>query len=139
MKNSLDAYVNGVLTITKAPLTVSANNASMEQGAELPALTLTFSGWKNGEDESVLSEQPVATTEATSQSTTGDYPIVVTGGQAANYDFLYVEGVLTVTEPDAIDMVRSTDEDEVFYNLQGVRVGRNYKGIVVVKGKKIRR
>ena len=139
VKNSLDAYVNGVLTITKAPLTVSANNASMEQGAELPALTLTFSGWKNGEDESVLSEQPVATTEATSQSTTGDYPIVVTGGQAANYDFLYVEGVLTVTEPDAIDMVRSTDEDEVFYNLQGVRVGRNYKGIVVVKGKKIRR
>jgi hypothetical protein len=40
---------NGTLTITKAPLTVTANNASRQYGAANPALSATVSGFVNGE------------------------------------------------------------------------------------------
>src|SRR2546426_549249 len=42
-------FVNGQLTITKAHLTVTANNASREYGDANPAFTATISGFKNGE------------------------------------------------------------------------------------------
>jgi uncharacterized protein YjdB len=53
---------------------------------------------------------------------------------AANYepyDFIF---------PDVIDVIltaQPTSANDVMYNLQGVRVGRNYKGIVIVNGRKI--
>ena len=42
-----------IVTITKAPLTVTADDSSMEEGSELPVLTVTYDGWKN-----LLPQQP---------------------------------------------------------------------------------
>ena len=133
----VDSYVNGKLTITKAPLTVKADNVSMEEASSMPELTLTYEGWKNGETERVLTKKPQASTTATPQSAVGDYPIVVTGGEAVNYYFIYQDGIFSVTVSDGIRTAQSDDDQDVRYNLQGVRVGRNYKGIVIVNGKKI--
>lgn len=98
--NNNVTFVSGVLTVTKAMLTVTADNCTMTQGGQMPELTLTYSGFKNDETASVLSTRPTASCVATSESNTGDYEITVSGGEAQNYDFTYVAGTLTI-EPTA--------------------------------------
>lgn len=100
--NSNVSYVDGTLTITKAPLTVTANSYSREQGQENPSFEVTYSGFKNGETESVLTQKPIVTTTATISSTPGTYDINVSGAEAQNYSFTYNKGVLTVTEKDEV-------------------------------------
>ncbi|MBR5728637.1 MAG: Ig-like domain-containing protein [Prevotella sp.] len=89
-------YVNSTLTVTKAPLTVTAQNSTRSYGEENPAFELKYAGFVNSEDESVLISLPKATTEATASSDAGEYDILVSGGVADNYDFNYVTGKLTV-------------------------------------------
>ena len=96
VENGRVSFVNGTLTITPAMLTVKANDANRAEGDPNPEFTLTYSGFKNGENEDVLTVKPVATTVADEQSAPGQYPIVVSGGQAQNYNFTYEEGTLTV-------------------------------------------
>ena len=102
--NNNVTFVSGVLTVTKAMLTVTADNCTMTQGGQMPELTLTYSGFKNDETASVLTTRlttrPTASCVATSESNTGDYEITVSGGVAQNYDFTYVAGTLTI-EPTA--------------------------------------
>ena len=93
-------YVNGTLTITKAPLTVSGGTYTMKQGEQLPTFKATYSGWKNGDTEAALTKKPTLTTTATSASPVGDYAVTVSGAEAQNYDIKYVNGTLTVTKPD---------------------------------------
>lgn len=98
--NSNVTFVSGVLTVTKAMLTVTADNCTMTQGGQMPELTLSYSGFKNDETASVLITRPTASCVATTESNTGDYEITVSGGEAQNYDFTYVAGTLTI-EPTA--------------------------------------
>ncbi|MBO4801132.1 MAG: BspA family leucine-rich repeat surface protein [Bacteroidaceae bacterium] len=100
--NYRDSYINGMLTITKAPLTITADNKTKLQGEALPTLTVSYSGFKNGETEAVLTTQPTVTTTATATSNPGDYPITVAGAEAQNYEITYVNGTLTVLLPDEV-------------------------------------
>lgn len=88
----------GTLTITPALLTVKVGNYIRQEGEDNPTFTLTYEGFKNGEDESVLTQKPTVTTSATKDSAPGDYPIMVSGGSAKNYTLSYVDGKLSVTE-----------------------------------------
>lgn len=88
----------GTLTITPAQLTVRVGNYTRQEGEDNPTFTLTYEGFKNGEDESVLTQKPTVTTTATKDSAPGDYPITVSGGTVKNYTFSYVDGKMTVTE-----------------------------------------
>ena len=90
-------YVKGTLTINKATLTATAKSYSRKQGEANPTFEIEYSGWKNNEDVSVLTTVPTATTTADASSAPGTYDITVSGGEAANYDFNYVKGTLTVT------------------------------------------
>ena len=107
--------VAGTLTITAAPLTVTAQAASREYGAANPALTFNYSGWKNSETDAVLTKKPTATTTATAASPAGQYDITVSGGEAQNYTFNYVSAKLTVTKAPlkvkADDKTRAEGED----------------------------
>ena len=100
------AGISGILTVNKAPLTVSVENCTRKEGEPNPNFILHYSGWKNGQDESVLTVKPTATTVASENSPVGNYEITVTGGVAKNYDFNYINGTLTVEEnhfePDKI-------------------------------------
>ncbi|GHM98932.1 hypothetical protein WSM22_04220 [Cytophagales bacterium WSM2-2] len=91
-------YVNGSLTITKAPLTVTITNASKTYGAVNPTFTATYSGFVNGESTSVFSTSPSFASLASIFTSVGNYSIdVATFGNAANYSFSYVSGTLTIT------------------------------------------
>ena len=98
-------YINGTLTITKAPLTASAGTYTRKQGKANPAFKVSYSGFKNGENESVLQTKATASTEAVESSPVGEYPVVVSGASAENYDINYVNGKLIVTEADLTTIV----------------------------------
>ena len=93
---------NGKLTITKAPLTITAKSYTIKQGDALPAFEAEYTGFKNNETASVLSAQPKITTNATSASEPGTYDIVVSDASATNYDITYVKGTLTITKADEV-------------------------------------
>lgn len=91
-------YQNGNLEVTKAILTVSATNQTREYGEKNPELTVLYSGFKNNENETVLVVLPIVSCTAEIDSPVGIYDIVVSGAEAQNYSFLYVNGTLTITE-----------------------------------------
>ncbi|WP_205509680.1 MBG domain-containing protein [Longitalea arenae] len=83
-------------TVNKAALTVTADDHQILQGDPIPTLSLTYSGFKNGDDAADLSTLPVATTSANQSSPPAVYDIIPDGGSAANYTFHYVSGKLTI-------------------------------------------
>ncbi len=91
-------YVNGTLNITKALLTVTADAQTREYGEANPALTLSYSGFKNGEGTGILTSAASASTSATATSDVNDYLITVSGGLDDNYAFAYVNGNLAITK-----------------------------------------
>lgn len=144
VKNYNVQLVNGTLTVNPALLTVKAVDATMEAGNEVPSLSVEYSGWKNGEDESVLTAKPVASTTATKESVVGTYPIMVSGGEALNYSFTYVEGVLTITEPSSVKEILVSGKPFNIYNTMGMLVRYQATtlsdlptGIYIVNGQKI--
>ena len=90
-------FVDGTLTVTKAPLTITAKNYIIKQGESLPTFEATYEGFKNNETSSVLTTQPTIRTTATSASEPGTYEIVASGAEAENYDITYVKGTLTIS------------------------------------------
>ena len=120
--NEQVTYVYGTLTITKAPLTAKADDKTMQQGDEVPPLTVSYSGWKLGETESVLTKKPTASTTANSQTKPGTYRISISGGEAQNYDFIYERGTLTILPPSTVDLsISSTGNGYVAYDGNTVR------------------
>lgn len=89
-------FTPGVLTITPAGLTITANNQAKAFDATNPPLTWTASGFVNGDTVSVFTANPVCVTTAGTTSPTGTYPITCSGAAAANYVFTYVAGTLTI-------------------------------------------
>ncbi|HEX4321461.1 MAG TPA: MBG domain-containing protein [Acidobacteriaceae bacterium] len=92
------------LTVNKAPLTVSANNLTMQAGGTVPALTYSFSGWINGDSQTIpITGSPVLATSATSNSAAGNYAISVTPGSLSskNYQPVCVHGTLIVSQTTA--------------------------------------
>jgi hypothetical protein len=120
--NYNDTYVNGTLTITKAKLTITADDIEVHQDEVMPTLTWKAEGWKNDEDESVLTVQPVCTTEGSPTSSLGDYTITIGGAEAANYDITYVNGKLTVSVPVGITSIDANVAPADIYTLQGIKV-----------------
>lgn len=96
-KNYSLEYLKGKLTITKAPLTITANDATREYGNANPAFTFKYDGLKNDETDAVLSEKPTATSVGR-VSDVGEYNIVSDGASATNYDISYETGKLTITK-----------------------------------------
>ena len=68
------------LTVNKAILTVTANNASNVYGTANPAFTPTYSGFVNGDTSAVLTGSPSLTTTATAASPVGSYTITAAAG-----------------------------------------------------------
>ena len=95
-------YVKGTLTITKAPLKITAKDYTIKQGDALPTFEANYDGFKNSETTDVLTKQPAITTTATSTSEPGEYEITVSGAEAQSYEISYVKGKLTIEAPDII-------------------------------------
>jgi uncharacterized repeat protein (TIGR01451 family) len=87
--------VNGTLTITPAPLTVTAADASRLYGDPNPVFTGTIVGIKNGDAITATYSSPADPT-----SPVGTYPIIPTlvdpTGKLGNYTVTSINGVLTI-------------------------------------------
>ena len=87
---------NGILTVSPAPLTVAAANATRIYGDPNPPLSGTISGIKNADNVTAT----FAST-ATAASAVGSYPITPTlvdpAGKLGNYSVTSTNGTLTVS------------------------------------------
>ncbi|MDR3236024.1 MAG: T9SS type A sorting domain-containing protein [Prevotellaceae bacterium] len=99
--NYMFTYDNsGVLTVTKAPLTVAADALTKTYGEPNPEFTLTYTGFVNDDNRYILKTEPKAATAANDTSHVGEYEITVSGGASSYYDFDVHSGTLTVTPKD---------------------------------------
>ena len=89
------AYVGADLTINKAVLTVSANNAVMCQSDGFQNFGVTYTGFKAGDTENSLGTKPTVSTTA-NRNVAGTYVLVPSNGGSDNYAFIYVNGSLVI-------------------------------------------
>jgi mucin-19 len=95
-------FASGTLTVNKAPLTLTGNDATREYGAADPAFSSTLSGFVNGENAVTAGVTGSAggVSSALAASPVGTYAYTPTAGTyaAANYAFTqFVDGRVTVT------------------------------------------
>ncbi|HEV2394893.1 MAG TPA: MBG domain-containing protein [Verrucomicrobiae bacterium] len=120
-------YSPGTLTITPAPLTITADNQSKVYGAALPTLTASYSGFVNGDRAASLTTAPSLSTTTTASSTVGTYPITASGAADANYNISYASGTLTVT-PASLTI--TADNQSKVYGAALPTLTANYSGFV---------
>ena len=109
------AYKSGNLEVTKRQLTVFTDNYIREYKEENPKFVLRYSGFVNNETEDVLISKPTASTQATVDSEPGIYPIIINGGVAVNYEFLYNKSNLTIEKAyQTLNWTQEFDELEVY-------------------------
>ncbi len=92
-------YETGTLTITRAQLTVTADNKSKTFGAADPELTATVTGLKNGDTESAILTALGLTYSRQVGESVGSYLITASGpSELANYSVSYEQGSLAITK-----------------------------------------
>ena len=97
MGNYSITYNAGALTVNPAPLSITANDASRAVGQANPTFTAQYSGFVLGQGPTVLSGTLAFSTSGTAGSPAGQYPIVPSGLNSANYAITFINGTLTVT------------------------------------------
>lgn len=113
-------------TIKSIELTAKVNDASRAYGDNNPAFSITYSGFINGDNESVITTKPTATTTATPTSNVGTYPISISGGVAQNYTLKYETGTLTITKA-ALEV--SVNNATKVYGSENPAFTLNYSGL----------
>jgi hypothetical protein len=121
------AYVSGTLTVTPAPLTVTANNASKVYGQSNPAFTASYVGLVNGDTASALGGTLDFGTAATASSPVGMYVVTSSGLTTGNYTISYVSGSLTVM-PAAVTV--TADDASAVYGQPPPTFTASYSGLV---------
>ncbi len=93
-------FVNGYITVNKAVLTITANNAETTYGLVAPAFTYTATGYIFDSDAGLLTGKPTITSSYNMNAGdgAGQYQITITQGTLAhpNYTFKLVNGTLNV-------------------------------------------
>lgn len=106
-------YSYGTLSVLKAPLSVSVDNAMKVYGNINPEFSLSYSGLKNEENQPVWVTKPVFTTSATVNSDVGEYKIEASNGTSQNYEVTsYSPGVLSVIKRDLT--VKANDFERLY-------------------------
>jgi filamentous hemagglutinin family protein len=83
-------------TISRAPLTITANSASKPAYTPNPPFTATYVGLATGDSPSSLGGTLQFGTTATTKSPLGNYAIVPSGASSGNYTIDFVDGILTI-------------------------------------------
>lgn len=102
------SYVAGSVTVTAAPLTITASSAPMIYGGAVPTITPSYSGFLNGQTATVLTPQPICVTTASAASPVGTYPSSCSGAAAVNYSISYVAGVVTVSKASTTTLLTTS-------------------------------
>lgn len=92
----------GLMTVTKAPLTIKVKDVTREYGAVNPTLEAEYIGFKNDETKDVLTGELVLDYDESinEQTPIGEYPDKTTasGADAANYAITFEQGKVTITK-----------------------------------------
>jgi len=93
------AFGAGVLTISKAVLTVTPHATSMIYGSNLPTFQYALAGYVNGDTASLVSGRPAFATLASRTASVGSYAVTASQGTLASpeYTFKFLPGTLTVS------------------------------------------
>ncbi len=100
-------YIAGTVTVSPAPLSITASSGSMQYGSAVPQISAIVTGLQNEEASSVLVGL-TCSTAATSTSPVGSYPTTCSGAVDANYTIAYSNGTLAVT-PAPLTITASSD------------------------------
>jgi len=97
-KNYAFSFLAGALTVTRATLTITPNNAFSTYGSAPPAFGYEIAGFRNGDTSSVITGAPVLATIASAASPVGSYSITANTSamSATNYSFTAASGKLTI-------------------------------------------
>ena len=119
----------GSLTVTPAPLTITANNQAKVYGAASPTLTASYTGFVNGDTSASLIAPPTLSTTATAASHVSGNPYAITASGAVDpdYSISYVAGSLTVT-PAPLTIV-ANDQSKI-YGAASPTLTASYTGFV---------
>ena len=129
-------FSDGTFTITPAPMTVTAASYTREIHTPNPQFEITYGRFQNQETSDVFITQPVIACDATIDSPAGVYEIRVSGAEAQNYEFTYVNGTLTIIDSAGVEAVTADGKDLPVYDLQGRRVAEPQRGIYIRGHKK---
>ncbi len=99
---------SGNLMITKAPLKISAMDLVKIYGQENPEFIIKYEGFKNSDTENELDELPSVNTNATIESSAGEYTLDLMGGRDRNYEFEREDGILTINKSKLFAKARDT-------------------------------
>ncbi|MBD5488248.1 MAG: hypothetical protein HDR13_05560 [Lachnospiraceae bacterium] len=100
--------------INKKTITIKVSDKQKKIGDPLPAYEYTVIGLVNGEE---LKEKPNLTCDVTkdTEDTPGKYTITASGAEAGpNYIITYLEGTLTVSSKETVDISGITVSDKVY-------------------------
>ena len=124
-------YQNAVLTVTKVPLVITANNDAKYKDGQpyTKGNGVVYSGFVNGDNPTVLQGNLVLTGSAIGSVDVGKYNIIPSGFTADNYEITYKPGVL-----DVIDKVVDMSVLKVS-ETRSVRVGEVYHYKLTVENK----
>lgn len=99
---SVDNYditpTNGTFTINKAALTVTANSENITYGDDKPTFSVSYSGFVNNENESVLGGSLVLECDYVKYENVGTYSITPSGLTSGNYAITFESGRLKVSK-----------------------------------------
>ncbi len=116
------SYQSGVYTVDSAELTISAVSDTVPFLNDLPALTYTVSGWRNGDSSNSFQTLPQIGTDAVQGSPAGQYDITVGGAAIANYRLVYNNGYLVI----------APTRPRLSFNVQGESPDSNYPYMLTV-------
>ncbi|HMF93192.1 MAG TPA: N,N-dimethylformamidase beta subunit family domain-containing protein [Vicinamibacterales bacterium] len=77
-------------------LTITADSKTRPVGSDNPPMTVSYSGFVNGDTAANLATPPNVTTTATTASPAGAYPITASGAASNDYTFTYLSGTMKV-------------------------------------------
>lgn len=108
------SYVNGTLTITKAPLTIKAKDKTITYGDAVANSGVEYAGLVNSEDGATVVSGLIYDYNYERYGNVGDYTITPKGATAANYEITYQPGKLTVNKK-TVGLTWSNTES-LYYN-----------------------
>ncbi len=123
-------FVDGVLTITPASLTVTANadSKTYDGVAYAGGNGVNYQGFVGSEDASVLSGTLSYSGNAQGATNAGGYTITPEGLSSGNYTLSFVDGNLTIT-PAALTVTANTDSKTYDANAYAGGNGVSYDGL----------
>ncbi len=114
LSNYSISYVDGTLTVDPADLTITANDDSKvyDAAAYSGGNGVMYSGFVNGENDSVLSGTLAYGGDSQGATNVGSYTIEASGLTSGNYNITYVDGNLDITPADLV--ITANDQSKTY-------------------------